>query len=692
MIIAIPVLRLIGGIVTDDENEPVAMAECGVCRAVIPLDSKECPECDAKFSGVSDVALGECGACKALVPLDSTRCPECGVVFVADDVIDILRKWVNDTGVDIRKLFDRFDENSDGMIDSGELKRGLLSLNLADLPPTQIDRLINEIDRDANGLIDLDEFEIIINGEGEEGSEDAQEQSTEENEQESEEDVEHDDNQEASPEEIFKSLGEAIAAQGMTIREVFEAMDTDLDGRISGPELQKGIEDLLGNLITPATTFAVLGMLDSDSDGNINPMELIQEIESLDLGIISDKETTAPEDQEDGESNPKSVPEIIDESDEELEAEMDDEEFDIEDDEEVSEEAIEMLSPIHILANMMDENDISAQRFFNDLDKDGNGSVSRSELISVIQEKYSDLIDIEDVEGLIEKMDADGDGMIDVMEFTESMESLDDHQDTLDDDAKAKEFPSPMQRRMMSKSWNDAVWPLIHTGFGIMIVLLLVNALIGPVDGSGGMIEYVAKDPTTIVMNDDGTTLLEGDIYGCDTDYQEGDCANTLTPLAGDSSSMPKGFYWDGILFLVLAIGGIIGSLFTHLALAPSWRERARAMKEVKGDKADAEETESESDEEETEESEDHDDSDDDTQEDDNVESDDEGNSDVDEDSDDEEGDDEIDIGSHVGLTFDDEEVFGTIIEFDDDEGTVTIKEDGSGDEVTGYQDDMFLE
>ena len=53
---------------------------------------------------------------------------------------------------------------------------------------------------------------------------------------------------------------------------------------------------------------------------------------------------------------------------------------------------------------------------------------------------------------------------------------------------------------------------------------------------------------------------------------------------------------------------------------------------------------------------------------------------------------DSVDIGSHVGLTFDDEEVFGTIIEFDDDEGTVTIKEDGTGDEVTGYQDDMFIE
>ena len=65
---------------------------------------------------------------------------------------------------------------------------------------------------------------------------------------------------------------------------------------------------------------------------------------------------------------------------------------------------------------------------------------------------------------------------------------------------------------------------------------------------------------------------------------------------------------------------------------------------------------------------------------------------DGDEEADEDGDDDEIDIGSNVGLLFDDEEVFGTIIEFDDDEGTVTIEEDGSGDLVTGYQDDMFLE
>ena len=65
---------------------------------------------------------------------------------------------------------------------------------------------------------------------------------------------------------------------------------------------------------------------------------------------------------------------------------------------------------------------------------------------------------------------------------------------------------------------------------------------------------------------------------------------------------------------------------------------------------------------------------------------------DEDEAVDEEMDDDDIDIGSHIGLTFEDEEVFGTILEFDDDEGTVTIEEDGTGDLVTGYQEDMFIE
>ncbi|MGB2038191.1 MAG: EF-hand domain-containing protein, partial [Candidatus Poseidoniaceae archaeon] len=148
-----------------DENEDVAMAECGSCRAVVPITSENCPECSISFSGVSDEALGECGACNSLVPLDSSKCPECGVVFVADDVIDILRTWMATNSMNVKTLFGRFDTNGDGRIDSEELKSGLLSLNLADLPPSQVDKLVQAIDEDGDSLVDLEELQTIIGGE-----------------------------------------------------------------------------------------------------------------------------------------------------------------------------------------------------------------------------------------------------------------------------------------------------------------------------------------------------------------------------------------------------------------------------------------------------------------------------------------------------------------------------------------------
>ena len=107
---------MLGVIMADDENTEVPMAECGACRAVIPADSTQCPECGVKFSGSSDQELGECGACGSLVPVDSRSCPSCGVVFVADDVLDVLRKWVATTGIGVKTLFTKFDVTGDGEI------------------------------------------------------------------------------------------------------------------------------------------------------------------------------------------------------------------------------------------------------------------------------------------------------------------------------------------------------------------------------------------------------------------------------------------------------------------------------------------------------------------------------------------------------------------------------------------------
>lgn len=587
-----------GGTMTKDEDNKVGMAECGSCRAVIPIDSTTCPECDTSFQGVSDEALGECGACKSLVPLDSSRCPDCGVLFVADDVVDVLRQWISNTGIDLRKLFDKFDENGDGMIDSSELRAGLLSLNLADLPPAQVDRLVMEIDEDDNGVIDLDEFIQILTAENEGHDHHSPEHSDDDSDAANEQSVDESTEEDSEPESAIDD--EAVVEND-------EAHEEEFDAESNSDEHEFTHESL------------------DDEDHDHDEME-----------------------------------------------------------------TEETLSPSDILRNlvdMMDDSGVSPQRVFNDLDKDGDGSITLNELTALLESDYGEDLDMVAIEALMSNFDDDGDGSIDIAEFYESIESIDDGE--AEEDEEIDYFPTPMQKRMMSKQWNDAVWPILHTGFVLFFILLLVNALVGPVDGTGGMVAYEPMDNGLIKAG-----VEAGEIYACDESYQNGGCSNSLTPFSGDSSSMPKGFYLDGILFMVFSMVGLGWSLFMHFVRVPAWRARARAMKDFDTDKADAASSDADgSDEKELVEIEDSTtDDEEDVLED--IDPDDEGaEDDTQEDDDAEESDDgEIDIGSHIGLEFDGEEVFGVIVEFDDEEGTVTIEEDDSGDIITGYQDDMFVE
>lgn len=619
---------------SDETKEEVPMAECGACRAIVPLNSENCPECNISFTGVSDEALGECGACHGLVPLDSTKCPHCGTIFVADDVVEVLRKWLETTGISIPTLFKKFDTNNDNLIDSSELKTGLLSLNLADLPPSQVERLVNTIDEDGDGQIDLSELHETITGVEYESEEiDQPSTDTEPEKDDSVDEVDGDSDEDEKP---------------------LENTDEDSD---EGSEKDDSMED----------------SMDVDPD------------EEDDDVLESDE----VEDEPDVESE-----EIEDFEDEELDegyvAEMDDVD-------EIDNEIQSPQSILQLISDAMDESGDSPNKFFNALDNDGNGQISAAEF----KESISDLIGSEvthkDIESFLSDADEDNDGTIDIIEFVEILESLDDTDDAIDDEARLskkvdKPFPTDLQRKMMGKKWNDVVWPLIHMTFGLFIAAWLINGMggIGPlsVSGEGGPIAL----ETSYKIGYE--SWEEGDIYPCEPDVQVGECRNSLTPLSGDSSSMPAGFYWDGILMMVLGTVGLLGSLAMHFVVVPGWRARSKAMKEVSDDTDEAR-TENSNDEVDAESEADVDEDADDGEELDDEEEvfddeeDDESEDDEEEDADD---DDEIDIGSHIGLAFEDEDVFGTIIEFDDEEETVTIEEDGSGDLVTGYQKDIFLE
>ena len=253
----------------------------------------------------------------------------------------------------------------------------------------------------------------------------------------------------------------------------------------------------------------------------------------------------------------------------------------------------------------------------------------------------------------------------------------------------------------MGKKANDVFYPIAYFLMVTFIGLWVVNGMGLLVDGTGGNIVY--EGHTDAAGNDVewGTwRLCEADIetipdpcsgelimkqtYPCDPKIDSNDCANSLTPFSGenDASSMPAGFHNDGIVMIILGVIGLAIIAYLHLSYAPSLRERAK-KKSGKSDEED-EDSDKKDDGEDSDEEDDDDDSD---EEDDDEDSDEE---DDDEDSD-EEDDDDIDVGDWVGLDVDGDEFFGEIIEFDDDEGTVTIETE-DGEEITGDQDDMFVE
>mgnify|MGYP001363086150 CR=1 FL=1 len=663
-----------------DENVDIPMAECGSCRAIVPVDSEECPECGVSFSGVSDEALGECGACNALVPLDSTKCPECGVVFVADDVVDILRTWMANNKMDVKTLFGRFDTNDDNMIDSGELRDGLLSLNLADLPPSQVDRLVEAIDEDGDSLIDLKELQAIIGGEELDEKVSDEEKSADEG-------LEYNENvlsKIMESNEINASEKDAFIAF---------AQDFNADGNtyLKKEELQAAAESWNTQSEEMEEVFQAVDVADMEDDTDSEQDE--------EIDIITD-ESENPEVEEDQEvhSENEDVPDVEDNVDDEIEdieeeliEETQVDEIDEESEEEDVEDHTETLvvrtnsEIMEQLLDIIDEQDKSLANAFGDLDDDGNRMLSADELVTKLNEILPEGLLQKEADNLMESMDTDGDGNVDMVEFVNAVERHEDEIVTIEDEEAetVKTFPSEWQTRFMSKKWHDVFWPLIHTSFAIIIVGLLVNAFIPIVDGTGGMVELEIREDSfqTEWQLDDGTIVSEGDAYPCDPEIQEGECKNSLTPLAGKASSMPGGLYPDAIVALVLTGCGLIWSLYTHLILAPGWRARVKAMKDVDDERAEVKEAINEDD---PEDDAKVDDSEDDAE----IEEDEDEQESL-EDSDEE--DDEFDIGSFVGLEIDGEDYYGTIIEFDDEEGTVVIEEDDTGDEIVGYQDEMFI-
>ena len=607
----------------DDSNDSqVDMAECGACRAVIPIDSTSCSGCGVSFSGVAEDDMGECGACGTLVPLDSKSCSQCGVHFVLDDLTTALSNWMKDESLTISELFGVVDADGDGSLTSTEVKDALLERDLAFLGSKDLDRFLSQIDLNDDGVISFPELAAALSMPW------------------------------TPPEEL-------------TVLEP-EATEEESDDDDSDDAEEDSIEDD-----------------DGDSD---------------------DEEEDSVED-DDGDSD-----------DEEEESDDDDSEED------------ELRYTEHVLERVMKAHDITDKEAFlahaTSSDKDGNNFLREAELTEAAilwnakadseDEQDEDSEDDDDSEDEEEEDSEDDDDSEDEEEEDSEDDDDSDSVETQDDDdwdenepavSEAKDEGPAQWQRFLMRNYENA-FPVLYTIGALFVAIWLVNAMGILVDGSGGPIAFNGDSPHTEFTTDENgfvtTTVIQpGEIYDCSDEVQVDGCKNSLTPFAGENgaSSMPAGFYWDGILFMILGLAGLGGIGYLQMQIKAMRAEHRRSKSSDSDDESDSSESveeDEQSDDTEDEDVESEDGSDD--EEDDSDDDEDDSNDDDDEeedsnDDDDDSNDDEddgIEIGSRVGVEDEDGDWYGEVIEFDDDEDAVVVKREDDGEEYVVDWDALF--
>ena len=606
-------------------DEDIPMAQCGACNSIIPLDSESCPECNVRFGGTSDQELGECGACQAIIPADSTSCSNCGAIFVeieADDEPLNVESTIEDESTD---------DTTSNLVASQTLA-------------TQVD---------------LEEVQI-----------------TEQIEEIAEETTTSDENTDESGEE--SSDLEIIEQEEELAGDVSETTDDSVTEEVQDTEI-------------PVTI-----------DEEIETQEASDEVDDLSELLNEEEEAIEEENSET----------IIDDLVDELETEdggaenvIDDEEVEEEKEPDVQIEDSEIVMAFENLALAIAAKGMTAAEAFGEMDSSDDNLIDAPELQKGIEKIAGEKLIPKHVTAILNYLDKDGNRRVDPTELVNALEDLriGIQPGKL---PKVKTFPSPLQKFLMGKKANDILYPIAYFLMVTFIGVWVVNGMGLLVDGSGGTVVYdggtdqwggeitqanwnlCQSDALDEMIDPCQGTVSIGETYPCDPALDPNKCQNSLTPFSGTNgaSSMPAGFYGDGIFMIILGVIGLAVTAYLHLIYAPSLREKAK-----KGSTEEEESSETE-DEEPVEESDELDDDDD------GEESALEAPVDLEiEDSDDEEDDDEdyddddIDVGDWIGLEVDGEEFFGEIIEFDDDEGTVTIETE-DGDEVTGDQDDMFLD
>ena len=666
---------------SDIDNDDIPMAQCGACDSIVPLDSESCPECGISFSGVTDDQLGECGACSAIIPIDSESCPECGALFVeVPETDDVQESAITDDSQEIAddvvvaapamaiesmegSTHER-DQQTDAEVNAGaEVEESIPDAS-------------NEDYEDVPEVEDLPEVEVI--------------------------DVSQ------STEAVVEQEADTIVEEQVHVEAEEESEDTEVEGLDIAPIVTTTVVDEVEEVESSDEDSTV----DDDSATEVDATETQEDAaisEEIDDHIdeLSDEDDISTE---------ALLEELQDDEDAtggdlETDSELDQDTSEDESTSENVEDAIEETTVVMAFENLalaIAGTGMTAGEVFGEMDTSEDNLIDAPELQKGIKKIAGEKMSPKEVTAILNYLDKDGDRRVNPNEL---VQALDDLRIGIKPGKlpKVKTFPSPLQKFLMGKKANDIFYPIAYFLMVTFIGLWVVNGMGLLVDGTGGTVVYEGgvdqwggeiregnwnlcqSDALDEMIDPCQGTVAVGETYPCDPALDPNKCENSLTPFSGENgaSSMPAGFYSDGIFMIILGVIGLCVTAYLHLVYAKSLRKQVKKLsgKSEEEDEEDLDEDEIEEesaeDEEviEEEEEEEFEDDDDEEFEDDDDE----------EFEDDDEEDEDIDIGDWIGLELDGKEYFGEIVEFDDDEGTVTIETE-DGDEITGDQDDMFID
>lgn len=75
------------------------------------------------------------------------------------ELVDLAR-WLKSSGTSTIELFQKMDIDSDGKISPFEIREGLASLDIADLPPWDVEKMVSAMDLDGDGQVNIPELDI----------------------------------------------------------------------------------------------------------------------------------------------------------------------------------------------------------------------------------------------------------------------------------------------------------------------------------------------------------------------------------------------------------------------------------------------------------------------------------------------------------------------------------------------------